>query len=240
MRKTALFLYTFFIGIFVSTGLQAQQLIPETSSFVGVVVDGESMRPVSRATIKNKTQNWSVLADTTGYFAVQVLPGDTLIFEAMSYANDFYVVPDDFGGRHFAFIEVMRKNAVLLEEVAILGFPTQDQFEAAFMAVDPGLVAEKTAKLNEHLDRITADKTNMQGYIREYSRNQRVYHLPAFPPNLHNPHPNNFLNPMRWVNFIRNWREGRFSEDAIEKLESYPDPDQQEEPAPGMNEGGVE
>ena len=235
MCKTALFLYTFLVMIFVSAGLQAQQLVPETSSFEGVVVDRASRQPIPRATIKNKTQNWSVLADTTGYFAVEVLPGDTLIFEAMSYANDFLVVPEDFGGRHFAVIEALQKNAVVLEEVTVLSFPSQEQFETALLAIDPGLVAEKTARLNRHLDKVTADKTNMQGYILEYDRNQMLY---EFPPNLHNPYPNSFLDPIRWARFIQDWREGRFSEDAVEKLHEFPDPDPLEDAEPG--EGGLE
>lgn len=237
MRKTALFLYTFLFMIFVSAGLQAQQLPPETTSFEGVVVDQTSRQPIPRATIKNKTQNWSVLADTTGYFAVEVLPGDTLIFEAMSYANDFFVVPEDFEGRHFALIEALRKNAVMLEEVAVLSFPSQEQFETALLAIDPGLVAEKTVRLQEHLDKVTADKTNMQGYILRYDRNQMLY---EFPPNLHNPYPNNFLNPIRWGRFIQDWREGRFSEDAVEKLREFPEPDPLEDAESGIEGDGLD
>lgn len=238
MRKTAFFIYTFLIVVFVSTDLKAQQRSPESSSFVGVVVDRESMQGISRATIKNKTQNLSVMADSVGYFAVEVQPGDTLIFEAMSYANDFYVVPESFRGGNFAFIEALQKNAVLLEEVSILGFPSQQQFEAAFLAVDPGLVAEKAAALDEHLEEVAADKTNMQGYILEYNKNQMIYPLQAFPPNLHNPHPNNFLNPVRWANFIRDWREGRFSEEAVEKLNGFPDPEPEDGGGIELDEGG--
>ncbi len=225
MRKTAFFIYLFLIFLLGSTALQAQQPAAESGRFVGVVVDGSTKEAVPHATIKNKTRNKSVLADSTGYFVLEVNARDTVVFEAMSYQNDFYVVPADFAGREFAFIEVLQRNAVLLDEVEVKGFPSQEQFEAIFMAADgAGEVVEKTARLNERLEEIAEDETNMQAYLNEVNGNQMIYQLKNFPPNLHNPRPNNFLNPIRWARFISDWREGRFSEDAIEKLNEFPNP----------------
>lgn len=240
MRKTAFFIYTFLFFLFGATVLQAQQSSSETGRLVGVVVDASSKSAIPHTTIKNKTQNSSILSDSTGYFVLEVTPGDTIIFEAMSYNNDFYVVPVDFAGRQFAFIEVLQKNAVLLDEVEVRGFPSQEQFETAFLAADGGSeVVENTIRLNEQLENITEDETNMQAYLNEYEENQMIYRMADFPPHLHNPRPNNFLNPLRWASFIRDWREGRFSEGAVEKLNGFPEPDNEEEiesPLPEVDE----
>lgn len=239
MRETAFFIYTFLFFLVTSTALQAQQP-QESGRLVGVVIDGVSMEAIPRATVKNTTQKSSVLADTTGYFTLEVQAGDTIIFEAMSYANDVYVVPQDFSGRQFAFIEVLNQDAVLLEEVEVRGFPSQEQFEMAFMGEAADELAEKANGLDTHLENVTRDETNMQSYLTEYNRNRMIYRMDNFPPHLHNPQPNNFLNPIRWANFIRDWREGRFSEEAVEKLNVYPpaEPEGETEVEPESEEGG--
>lgn len=221
MRKTAFYIYLILFFLVASTALQAQQP-SESGRLVGVVIDGVSMEAIPRATVKNTTQKSSVLADTSGYFTLEVQAGDTIVFEAMSYTNDVYVVPRDFSGRQFAFIEVLNQDAVMLEEVEVRGFPSQTQFEMAFMGEAAGDMAEKANGLDTHLENVTRDETKMQSYLTEYNRNQMIYRMDNFPPHLHNPQPNNFLNPIRWANFIRDWREGRFSEEAVEKLNGYP------------------
>lgn len=239
MRKTAFYIYTLLFFLLASSVLQAQES-PENGRLVGVIIDGSTMEAVPRATVKNKSQKSSVLADTSGYFTLDVQAGDTIIFEAMSYANDVYVIPREFSGRQFAFIEVLNQDAIMLEEVEIRGFPSQAQFEMAFLGEAADGVAEKTNGLDTHLKNVTRDETKMQSYLTEYNRNRMIYRMDNFPPHLHNPQPNNFLNPVRWVNFIRDWREGRFSEDAVEKLKVYPpaEPEGDTEVEPEREDGG--
>lgn len=184
----------------------------------GVVVDEANTRALPHVTIKNKNASGDFLTDTTGYFSLMVAPGDTLLFEAMSYRPDQYVVPRDADGGHFAIVEVMQKDAVLLEEVTIRGFPTQQQFEQIFLRIDPDDLPENTERLRDHVAEATEDETNMQQYIMDYNKRQLVYWLSREGP------PNDFLNPQRWAEFIRDWQEGRFTDNAVEKLEGFPQP----------------
>lgn len=223
IRKTALF-FVYMIFISLATLLEAQ----ESSTVVelrGMVVDEATAQPIPNVTIKNLNTRISELSDSTGSFTLAVMPGDTVIFEAMTYNSDSYVVPDDFSGGPFGFIEVMRKDALYLKEVTVRPFPSQLQFEHAFLNVDPGNVTDKTIRLDVHLEEVTEDPTNMQQYILNYNRQFATYQLSG-----ENEAPsNNFLHPERWVQFIRDWQEGRFSEEAVEKLNGFPPPIPEEE-----------
>ena len=217
MRKSvSIFYLTFFLLLLLPGLLHSQDLPADRGLFSGVVVDRASREIVPNATVKNKTRNIDVLADSTGFFRVEAQEGDTLIFEAMLYRPSSFVVPENFNGRQFAFIAGLRQDAVLLEEVTVHDFPTERQFEEAFLSVDPENVVEKTAALNEGLNIVTADRTNMQDYILEYNREHMVYEITG------NTQPNNFLNPERWVQFIEDWQEGVFTEESINKLEGFP------------------
>ncbi|WP_017731364.1 peptidase associated/transthyretin-like domain-containing protein [Nafulsella turpanensis] len=217
MRKTASFFYYILCFLLLFPCLLYSQGLPNDSGlFGGVVVDRATSEIIPHATVKNKTQNVDVLADSTGFFSIEAREGDTLIFEAMLYRPSSFIVPEGYNGRQFGFIAGLQQDAVLLKEVEVAGFPSQQQFEQAILMIDPGNVVEKTVVLNEELEDITADKTNMQGYILEANRDYMIYEITG------NPQPNNFLNPERWAKFINDWQEGVFTEESIEKLEGFP------------------
>lgn len=216
MRKITPFFISL-IMLIVLMPLRAQQSV-DTVRVSGVVVDQANARALPYVTIKNKNAHGDFLTDTTGYFSLIASPGDTLLFEAMSYRTDQYIVPKEAEGGHFAIVEVMQKDAFLLEEVTIRGFPTQQQFEQMFLRIDSPDLSENTHNLRRHVNEVVRDKTNMQQYMLEYNNRQMVYWLSREGP------PNDFLNPERWVEFIRAWRGGRFTDNAVEKLEGFPVP----------------
>ena len=136
IRKTA-FLFCAFLIFLLNASVNAQQKKEEVL-LSGVVIESSVSDPIPNVTIKNISRRTSVLADSTGFFSLAGMPGDTLLFEAMLYKTDYYVVPDGIGGSHFAVIETMEKDAVVLDEVTIRAFPTQQQFERALLEIDPG------------------------------------------------------------------------------------------------------
>ncbi len=223
IRKTAFLIFNIFI--FLNCQLIAQD-VPEPVALSGVVVDEADLTPIPNVTIKNSTQKSTALADSTGFFSLTAKPGDTLIFEAMLYSEEAYIVPESFSGGRFAVIEAMHKDKLLLEEVTVRSFPSQEQFERAFLSADPGNLTDKSVALNVHIDEVREDPTNMQQYILDYNNRYATYRITREAP------ANNFLNPARWAEFIRNWQEGRFSESAVNKLEGYPNQDDEE-----LNEG---
>lgn len=224
IRKTTLLFSVILFSLFSLPALAQQGQKP--LEFSGVVLEAEGRNPVPNVTVKNVSRKTSTLADSTGFFSLNALPGDTLLFDAMLYRPDIYVVPEGLEGGRFALIEVMQKDdAIMLDEVTVMAFPTQEQFERALLNIDPGNIADKTIRLDAQLEEVTSDPTNMQQYIRDanrrYAKWQMTYLIPEAVPG------NNFLNPLRWRNFIRDWQEGRFNEESIEKLNGFPNPEEE-------------
>lgn len=232
IRKTAFLISAFFV-LLLNPSVNAQQNNEEVL-LSGVVIEGSVSDPIPNVTIKNISRGTSTLADSTGFFSLAGLPGDTLLFEAMLYQTEHYIVPDGIGGSHFAVIETMEKDAVVLEEVTIRAFPTQQQFERALLEIDPGNMADKTLRLNAHVEKVTEDPTNMQQYLstynRKYNNRQVTYRIPGLTQG------NNFLNPERWRQFINDWQEGRFDDESVEKLEGYPAQEIEEEIPEDVND----
>lgn len=209
-RKTVFFIFNIFFLLHLTAGAQE---VSDLVSLSGVVVDEADLNPIPNVTIKNTTRGAASLSDSTGFFYLTARPGDTLIFEAMLYSQEAYIVPEGFDGGRFAVIEAMHKDKVLLEEVMIQPFPTELQFQHAFMSVEPGNIADNMVRLDVHVQEVTDDPTNMKEYILNYNRHYATYVITRDAP------PNNFLNPERWAEFISDWREGRFSDRAVEKME---------------------
>ncbi|MBW3546254.1 MAG: hypothetical protein KY428_11765, partial [Bacteroidetes bacterium] len=148
-------------------------------------------------------------------FKIRVRPGDTLLIEHMAYREARYFVPKDLQASQYALVQLLQQEQAHTA-TDIRSFPTQLQFEQSLLRTDPGKLTARDVALDLHLERVTNDPTRMQQYIDDYMRYQQLYVLPE------QGRPNDFINPERWRNFLRDWREGRFDDAAVEKLEGYP------------------
>lgn len=185
----------------------------------GAIMEADSLAPLAGATVKNINTNEVLQADEEGSFRIQVNPGDTLQIEHMLYRTARYFVPENLKASRYALVQLLQRED-RLEAENLREFPTQLQFEQTLMQVDPGNLTNKTTELDLHLEQVTNDPTNMQKYLDDYRRHQRLYVLPE--EGAINHVPNDFINPDRWRNFVKDWREGRFTERGMEKLEGFP------------------
>src|SRR5580704_2266856 len=60
----------------------------------GIVVDKDSLQPIPFVAILIKRSSGGAIADNNGYFSFIVIPGDTVLFSALGYRVNSYVVPD--------------------------------------------------------------------------------------------------------------------------------------------------
>lgn len=181
----------------------------------GAVLDADSLVFLGGATVKNISSNKVQLADKEGLYSIHVMPGDTLLFQHMTYRPSFYVVPIDLDSPQYALVQLLQKETSPQTE-NMRGFPTQLQFEQALINMDPGNLYTQQAGLQVHLERVTNDPTKMQKYIDDVMRYRQLYVLPE------RGQQNDLLNPDRWRNFIKDWREGRFTQEGMEKLDGFP------------------
>lgn len=173
--------------------VQAQDMI----RFSGVVLDKAAYKPVAGTSILNNTSGGGAVSDSLGFFTVQAKPGDTLIFTDVRYLTSVFVIPEVLDKSDYGIIQVLTENKRLLDEVMVYSFPTEAEFKAAFMDIEP------PADLNSRA--IDAQKGLMKT-IRETYENEKYYYDMWADRRLYEltgeiPH-NNFLNPMRWTEFV--------------------------------------
>jgi hypothetical protein len=62
--------------------------------FSGIVVDRDSVQKVPYVAILDKRSSSGCMSDNSGYFSFIAIPGDTVIFQAIGFKTNYYVLPD--------------------------------------------------------------------------------------------------------------------------------------------------
>ncbi len=183
--------------------VQAQKIGIDPVRVVGVMVDADDRKELPYVNIRVKGTQYGTSSDNNGYFSIFINPGDTLAFSSVGYKEAVFVMPFDSKGSQYSLIQLMRKETVLLEEVLVFPWPTMDNFKKAFLDIKPkrnmdDLVFEVQRDIKE-----TVKEERLYEYYYDQMRYNRLYELHREVP------PNNFLNPIRWSNFMRDIKEGK-------------------------------
>ncbi|MFH1005229.1 MAG: carboxypeptidase-like regulatory domain-containing protein [Bacteroidota bacterium] len=184
--------------------------------FSGVVVEMDSLKPVSFTSIIVKNTHRGTISDFYGYFSFVARKKDIIVFSAIGYKKAFFIIPDTLTSNKYSLIQVMHNDTILLKETVIYPWPTKEQFREVFLNTnvpDDDLVrAEKNLereKIKEKSEPIVMSgsigyKASMQ------QQSAKLYWAGQYPPN-------NLLNPFAWAQFIKMWREGKLK---IQKAET--------------------
>ena len=201
MKKIALLVFGSWWVLMGS--VQAQKIGIDPVRVVGVMVDADDRKELPYVNIRVKGTQYGTSSDNNGYFSIFINPGDTLAFSSVGYKEAVFVMPFDSKGSQYSLIQLMRKETVLLEEVLVFPWPTMDNFKKAFLDIKPkrnmdDLVFEVQRDIKE-----TVKEERLYEYYYDQMRYNRLYELHREVP------PNNFLNPIRWSNFMRDIKEGK-------------------------------
>jgi hypothetical protein len=182
---------------------------PKLVQFSGVIVEGDSLKPVPFVSILIKGSNRGTISDFFGYFSFVAKENDVIEFSTMGYRKAVFTIPDSLSTSRYSLIQVLRKDTILLKETVIYPWPTKEQFKEAFLNLNiPDDDLERARKNLEREDmKLRAERVPMDGamnqkyYQQQY--NSRLYYAGQLPPN-------NLLNPIAWSKFIQAWKNGEF------------------------------
>ncbi len=189
--------------------VKAKDVNQKLIQFSGIVVEGDSLRPVPYTSIIVNKSNRGTISDYFGYFSFVAQLGDTITFSAIGLTNTNFYIPDTLSTNRYSLIQVLRSDTISLRETVVYPWPSKEQFKAAFLALhlpeDEITRADKNMKRDDMKARMagmTADaslnyKYTMQGY------QSKLYYAGQMPPN-------NLLNPIAWAKFIQAWKNGDF------------------------------
>jgi len=204
-----LYVMAFFMVLSLSVVAQVKT---EAVRLSGIVLDADTRMEVPYASIQISGTQYGTSSDNSGYFSLFMNPGDTLVFSSIGYQDAAFVMPFQLGSNSYSLIQLMKKDTLLLEEVVVFPWPTLENFEKAFLDTQP-----KHSEMEHVVEEVKRDLSNQvdatrkTDYYYEQMRYQKLYELQGTVP------PNNFLNPMRWSNFIRDVKSGRLKQNEEEE-----------------------
>ena len=198
------------LGIFTFLFAHASYSQDEDSKliqFSGMVVSGDSLRPVPFANIIIKNSRRGTMSDFYGFFSFVAQVNDTISFSSVGYKKAEYVIPDSLTTNRYSLIQMLIGDTVYLQESVIHPWPTREQFKDAFLNLnitdDNYAIALKNlerAELKRQMEKIGMDgKDNYYHQMQE--RQSRLYYAGQYPTN-------NLLNPIAWAKFIEAWKNG--------------------------------
>lgn len=177
--------------------------------FSGVVVTGDSLQPVPFTSILTKGSYRGTMSDVYGYFSFVAQTGDTIMYAAVGFKTDHYVIPDTITGNKYSMIHVLYPDTILLPTLTVTPWPTKEQFAQAFLNLrlsdDDYQVALKHLSPIEMMQRME----NMPpdpGLSQQFSAmadNTRLYQQGMAPST-------NLFNPVAWAQFVQAWKSGQF------------------------------
>jgi hypothetical protein len=195
------------------TGFQnthwAQERYEGLVQFSGVVVTGDSLRPVPFASIVIKNTYRGTISDYNGFFSFVARMNDTIEFSAIGFKTSQYIIPDTLNTDRYSLIKIMTTDTILLQETIIYPWPTKDQFRQAFLNLKvPDDDYERArrnmalAEMREMMFTLPLDGSgNYKALMME--KQQRLYTAGQYPSI-------SLLNPIAWAKFIEAWKRGDY------------------------------
>ena len=143
-----------------------------------------------------------------GFFSMPVLEWDSVIFSAVGFKRQYYIVPEHDEDNSLKLIFTMQEDVTFLSEVEVFPYPTEEMFKSALISMQlpdqrnyDNLDAWVSASyMKEDYQRMTPEIAKQKYYEQMMGRQyQDDYILPA----------NNLLNPFAWASFIKSLKNNK-------------------------------
>ena len=187
----------------------AQNHNKDLVQFSGVVVTGDSLKPIPFTSIIIKGTFRGTVSDYYGFFSFVAKKTDTIEFSCLGFKKAHYIIPDTLTENKYSLIQMMNNDTIFLKETVIYPWPTQEQFKEAFLRLNiPDDDLERArrnlarAEIKEKYQKLSMDGSmNYKNAMQQ--KTSQLYYAGQAPPN-------NLLNPIAWSKFIQAWQNGDF------------------------------
>lgn len=207
--------FFFFSVFFFFLGLSSSFAQPDDADliqFSGVVITGDSLNPVPFTNVIIEQSGRGTMTDYYGYFSFVAQKGDSVLFSAVGYKRNRFIIPDSLTENKYSLIQIMYSDTVQLQETVIYPWPTREQFKEAFLAMKiPETDYDRAQRNLYQADMIARMDAAMPSggetykyAMQEYQ--QQIYYAGQAPPM-------NVFNPVAWGQFIQAWKRGDFKSD---------------------------
>ncbi len=210
MHKYTYIYILLIILIIVPKAVDAQQKWDEDLiQFSGVVITGDSLKPLPFVNIRIAGTKIGTVSDFYGFFSFVAYKGDTVIFSYVGYRTSRYVISDTLSSSRYSLFQMMQMDTLLLTETVIYPWPNIASLEYAIInhvvEEDDYDRAMKNLAIEEMKERgaaLAMDGAMNYRYQMQNVANKAYYNGQYMP--------NQWLNPFAWAEFIKAWNEGKF------------------------------
>ncbi len=196
-----------YLGVLTHEAIAQEQEGRSAVLLTGMVLDADTRSPMPYVNIRIRNTVYGAASDSNGYFSLFISPGETLLFSSFGYSDAQFIMPPDVTRDNYSLIQLMREKTILLSEVVIFPWPSVDQFKEAFLDVEPQRNMDDLIREVQFQTLKDSRDNQLSEYEADQRRYQRLYEIHQIFP------PNNFLNPMRWNQFIRGVTTGENEEE---------------------------
>ena len=188
---------------------QAQQKEKKIIQFSGVVVTGDSLKPVPFTNIFVTGSRTSTVSDYYGFFSFAAEEGTDITFSAVGFKKAHFVIPDTCNEKRYSMIQILFLDTVMLREATIYSWPTREQFRQAFLNMDnvnDDMARAQKNLAKEEMEIISMNmgmsgQENFKNTMQQYQT--RMYYAGGRPPIT-------IMDPLRWAEFVKAWKRGDF------------------------------
>jgi hypothetical protein len=179
--------------------------------FTGRIVGGKGAQPLAKTYIFIPKAGRGTLADESGFFALPVFPGDSVIFSYLGFQKQFHVIPRRVSDDSYSAIIMLKEDIKTLAEVKVYPYSTEDEFKKAFIDLklpdehDREALAKSTNK--EYLLQMMAITPMSAASNYSYFMNQQMYGREGYA-NKNSMTSMSLFNPFAWASFINGVRKG--------------------------------
>ena len=209
---------TFLLGLFAHEIL-AQEIEKATTEqdkervlFSGVIVENDSLKPVSYANILIINKKLGTISTNEGYFSFYAQENDSIRFSALGFSAVLFVIPETTETERYSIIQVMTRDTIELAETIIYPWPVNEEdFKDSFIndkiADDEVVQAQKNIQISaiqqpkEVIFHEANAAYNFDNDMRARA-DETYYNGQTIPITV--------LDPIAWYKFVKAWRRGDF------------------------------
>jgi hypothetical protein len=173
----------------------------------GLVVEGDSSYGVPGAHIWIPTARLGTISNPMGFFQINAVPGDTVVFSYVGFEKHKLAIPLDFKDPALTIIVDLKAESTLLPAVTIYPYSSVELFKEAFLALD--LPLSEREKLEKTLGSSTVS-TMSNNLGMDYGSNHRQFmNQQIGAQSSQNNHPTfSIADPFAWRRFIKSVKKG--------------------------------
>lgn len=185
--------------------VNAQAEEAKVVQFSGIVVSGDSLRPVPLTAVYRTRDKQGTFTDVYGFFAIPALVGDTINFSNVGYVNSSIIIPKDLAENRYTVVQMMMVDTVSIPEVFIYPWPTKEELFSDFINLRLPKTESEIARdnLNRVLAKTGGDMADSWTGSDSYrmvnkQRTDELYYAGQ-------PMPNPLATPfsLAWVDFFK-------------------------------------